>query len=440
VQHHEHRAGGHDAERCRAHGDPEHEQGADDDLRQQDRQARSAARRLHGRVEHRAGERERQQAQAEVDAQQAGHPGDEALERPQDDQLRAGEPCGGHAPQDGDDDRGDHPGEGERGQQRRRVHREAVRVLDEPGLVGGHGSGHGDRGAEGDGEGGGGRSAEGGGTAERVHACSRIDGVRTRSGLALHPTPHAPAPAGARVPGRRDQGPGTGARAGPLIRPCGTGRFAGDVRPARPRPQERRGARRRPTSSSRPRLAGRGRPPTADRLGPTLTRERALELFDSQLTSRHLDLAARWLRGRGQASTRSARPVTRATRPSPPPCARATRRSCTTAPVRSTSSARARCPAPTPSRTCCSGWSPRPRSPSPADAQGLRRKELAVLPRRPPIASHLPRALGVALLDEPRRQARTACDWPADAVTVCSFGDASANHSTATGASTQRSR
>jgi 2-oxoisovalerate dehydrogenase E1 component len=34
-------------------------------------------------------------------------------------------------------------------------------------------------------------------------------------------------------------------------------------------------------------------------LGPHLTPERALALFDGQLRSRHLDLAARWLRGQG---------------------------------------------------------------------------------------------------------------------------------------------
>src|SRR5690606_38292742 len=33
--------------------------------------------------------------------------------------------------------------------------------------------------------------------------------------------------------------------------------------------------------------------------GTALTGERALALWSSQLTSRHLDLAARWLRGRG---------------------------------------------------------------------------------------------------------------------------------------------
>src|ERR1700722_11530279 len=39
-------------------------------------------------------------------------------------------------------------------------------------------------------------------------------------------------------------------------------------------------------------------PAAAVRLGSALTGERCLELFDAQLASRHLDVAARWLRSR----------------------------------------------------------------------------------------------------------------------------------------------
>jgi 2-oxoisovalerate dehydrogenase E1 component len=61
-------------------------------------------------------------------------------------------------------------------------------------------------------------------------------------------------------------------------------------------------------------------------------------------------------------------------------------------------------------------------------------RDLAVIPQTSTIASHLPRALGVAFAI--RRAARLAVPsaWPADAIAVCSFGDASANHSTAQGA------
>jgi 2-oxoisovalerate dehydrogenase E1 component len=64
--------------------------------------------------------------------------------------------------------------------------------------------------------------------------------------------------------------------------------------------------------------------------------------------------------------------------------------------------------------------------------------DLAVIPQTSTIASHLPRALGVgwALGRQDRIPARlrTPLRWPDDALVVASFGDASANHSTATGA------
>jgi 2-oxoisovalerate dehydrogenase E1 component len=59
---------------------------------------------------------------------------------------------------------------------------------------------------------------------------------------------------------------------------------------------------------------------------------------------------------------------------------------------------------------------------------------LAVIPQTSTIASHLPRALGVALSVSRAKRLGVPCRWPADAVTVCSFGDASINHSTAAGA------
>jgi 2-oxoisovalerate dehydrogenase E1 component len=60
--------------------------------------------------------------------------------------------------------------------------------------------------------------------------------------------------------------------------------------------------------------------------------------------------------------------------------------------------------------------------------------DLAVIPQTSTIASHLPRALGVAFAIERGRKLGVAGEWPADAVAVASFGDASASHSTATGA------
>ncbi|MFB9236089.1 transketolase C-terminal domain-containing protein, partial [Plantactinospora siamensis] len=64
---------------------------------------------------------------------------------------------------------------------------------------------------------------------------------------------------------------------------------------------------------------------------------------------------------------------------------------------------------------------------------------LAVIPTTSTIASHLPRAVGIGLAIE--RQRRLTADaasggspWPRDAVVVCSFGDASVNHASATAA------
>ncbi|QGN35188.1 thiamine pyrophosphate-dependent enzyme [Microlunatus sp. Gsoil 973] len=64
-------------------------------------------------------------------------------------------------------------------------------------------------------------------------------------------------------------------------------------------------------------------------------------------------------------------------------------------------------------------------------------KALHIIPQTSTIASHLPRAVGLAVaLPRTHRIAPrgTRPEWPADAVVVASFGDASANHSTATGA------
>ena len=60
--------------------------------------------------------------------------------------------------------------------------------------------------------------------------------------------------------------------------------------------------------------------------------------------------------------------------------------------------------------------------------------DLAVIPQTSTIASHLPRALGVAFAIGHAGRLGVPIDWPGDAVVVCSFGDASLNHSTAQGA------
>ena len=60
--------------------------------------------------------------------------------------------------------------------------------------------------------------------------------------------------------------------------------------------------------------------------------------------------------------------------------------------------------------------------------------DLAVIPQTSTIASHLPRAVGLAIMLHRAHRLGVDGEWPGDAVVVCSFGDASANHSTAVGA------
>ncbi|MEV4843973.1 thiamine pyrophosphate-dependent enzyme [Micromonospora matsumotoense] len=73
------------------------------------------------------------------------------------------------------------------------------------------------------------------------------------------------------------------------------------------------------------------------------------------------------------------------------------------------------------------------------------RVDLAVVPTTSTIASHLPRAVGLGLAVERLRRIDTAgrrdepagplrSPWPRDAIVVCSFGDASVNHASATAA------
>jgi 2-oxoisovalerate dehydrogenase E1 component len=59
------------------------------------------------------------------------------------------------------------------------------------------------------------------------------------------------------------------------------------------------------------------------------------------------------------------------------------------------------------------------------------RHELAVLPMTSTIASHLPRAVGMALAIDRATRLDVAGPWASDAIVLCSFGDASVNHATA---------
>lgn len=59
------------------------------------------------------------------------------------------------------------------------------------------------------------------------------------------------------------------------------------------------------------------------------------------------------------------------------------------------------------------------------------REELAVLPMTSTIASHLPRAVGMAFAVHRAARLGVTGAWKEDAIVLCSFGDASLNHATA---------
>jgi 2-oxoisovalerate dehydrogenase E1 component len=58
-------------------------------------------------------------------------------------------------------------------------------------------------------------------------------------------------------------------------------------------------------------------------------------------------------------------------------------------------------------------------------------RDLAIIPQTSTIASHLPRAVGVAFAIERARRLGIESAWAEDAIVLCSFGDASLNHATA---------
>ena len=92
--------------------------------------------------------------------------------------------------------------------------------------------------------------------------------------------------------------PGQAERAGATARGTSHWRDPSNAISARrsPRWTATPATRCRPTAAEAARAAG----PDPIRDGSALTGQRGLELFDAQLASRHLDLAARWLRARGR--------------------------------------------------------------------------------------------------------------------------------------------
>jgi 2-oxoisovalerate dehydrogenase E1 component len=163
--------------------------------------------------------------------------------------------------------------------------------------------------------------------------------------------------------------------------------------------------------------------------------EGALALFDAQATSRHLDLAARVLRARGQgfytigsAGHEANAAVAAALRPTDPALLH----------YRSGGFYLARAAqveGSDPIRDVLLGLVAAAADP----ISGGRHKvfgnhALAVIPQTSTIASHLPRAVGVAFAIDRAGKLGVPSPWPRDALAVTSFGDASANHSTTQGA------
>ncbi|MFR9750158.1 thiamine pyrophosphate-dependent enzyme [Nocardia sp. 004] len=169
--------------------------------------------------------------------------------------------------------------------------------------------------------------------------------------------------------------------------------------------------------------------------GTAITGAVCLELFESQATSRHLDLAARRLggAGRGYYSIGSSGHEGNA-------AVAAALHTTDPALLHYRSGAffvhRARqVPGLDPIRDVLLGVVAAAADP----ISGGRHKVFGslaanVIPQTSTIASHLPRAVGLAFGIDRAMRLGVPGPWPADAIVVCSFGDASANHSTAAGA------
>lgn len=163
--------------------------------------------------------------------------------------------------------------------------------------------------------------------------------------------------------------------------------------------------------------------------------QRCLDLFDAQLGSRHLDLAARWLRSKnrgfytiGSSGHESNAAVAAALRPTDPALLHYRSGGFFLARAHQVEGSDAL-------RDVLLGMVAAIDEPiSGGRHKVFGRHDLHVIPQTSTIASHLPRALGVAFSIARSRKLGVECPWPADALAVCSFGDASANHSTAVGA------
>ena len=170
--------------------------------------------------------------------------------------------------------------------------------------------------------------------------------------------------------------------------------------------------------------------------GSSLSARRALALFESMVASRHLDLAARWLRAQNEGfytigssgHEGAGAAVAEATRPTDPAFLHYRSGGFFVHRARQV-------PGQTPMLDTLLGMAASADEP----IAGGRHKvwgsaELAIPPQTSTIASHLPKAVGAALALDRMGHLGLDASAPDDAIVLCTFGDSSANHSTAVGA------
>jgi 2-oxoisovalerate dehydrogenase E1 component len=171
------------------------------------------------------------------------------------------------------------------------------------------------------------------------------------------------------------------------------------------------------------------------REGASLTRRDALEIFESQISARHLDLIARVLRARnasfytiGSAGHEGNAAVARVLRHTDPAflhyrsgafMVERARKLPDVDPIYDTILSQAASAEDPIAGGRHKVWGSKP---------------LWVLPQTSTIASHLPKAVGTAIAIARAKKLGLDLPLPSDSIVVCSFGDASTNHSTALGA------
>ncbi len=162
---------------------------------------------------------------------------------------------------------------------------------------------------------------------------------------------------------------------------------------------------------------------------------RLSSLFEAQIQSRHLDFAGRWLQSQGEgfytigsAGHESNAAVAMALRPTDPALLH----------YRSGGFYAARAQQVIGSTPVADVLASVASSVNDPISHGRHKvfghPELAIIPQTSTIGSHLPRAVGLSFMIPRAAKLGVEPQWPTDSVTVASFGDASANHSTTLGA------